>query len=214
LGLRSFIELLDKAGELKHVTREVSTEYEMAGIIDAMGEKPVLFEKVKGSGYHVVAGLVSSKELIAGSLGIEKAELLHRLSDAIEHPLVPEMVSDAACQQVVEAEVDLFKLPTMRYTEKDGGKYIASAVSIVKDPTLGRNMCFHRLMLLGKNKFVARIVEDRGTDTALKKAGGELEIAVCIGNSTAVLLAASTSLPKGADELAMANALKLAKFGA
>jgi 2,5-furandicarboxylate decarboxylase 1 len=96
----------------------------------------------------------------------------------------------------------------MKYTEKDGGKYVASAVAIVRDPELGRNMCFHRLMLLDRRKFVARIVEDRGTDTALKRAGGELDIAMCIGNSAAVLLAASTSLPKGVDELGMANALE------
>jgi anhydromevalonate phosphate decarboxylase len=208
LGLRSFVDRLDRVGELKHVALEVSTEFELAGVIDAMGEKPVIFENVKESAYPVVAGLVSSKELIAGSLGIKKEELLHKLSNAIEHPLAPEMVSEASCQEVVEANVDLFKLPIMRYTEKDGGKYVPSAVSIVKDPDLGRNMCFHRLMLLSKNRFVARIVEDRGTDTALKKAGGELEIAICVGNSTAVLLAAATSLAKGADELAMANVLE------
>jgi UbiD family decarboxylase len=63
-------------------------------------------------------------------------------------------------------------------------------------------------MLIDKNHFVPRIVEDRGTDTALKKAGGELDIAFCIGNSTAVLLAAATSLLKGVDELGMANALE------
>jgi 2,5-furandicarboxylate decarboxylase 1 len=73
---------------------------------------------------------------------------------------------------------------------------------------LGRNMAFHRLMLINKNKFVTRIVEERGTDTALKKSGGELDIAICIGNSTAVLISASTSLPKGVDELGMANALE------
>jgi 2,5-furandicarboxylate decarboxylase 1 len=118
------------------------------------------------------------------------------------------MVTKAECQEVVEKNVDLTKLPIMRYTEKDGGKYIPSAVSIVKDPQLySRNMCFHRLMLLDKNHFAVRIVEDRGTDTALKKAGGELDIAICIGNSTALLLAAATSLPKGVDELGMANAL-------
>ena len=63
-------------------------------------------------------------------------------------------------------------------------------------------------MLLDRNRFAARIVENRGTDTALKKAGGELDIAICIGNSTAVLLAAATSLPMGVDELGMANALE------
>jgi 2,5-furandicarboxylate decarboxylase 1 len=208
LNFRSFLEHLSKSGELTRISKEVSTEYEMAGIIEALGEKPVFFEKVKEADIPVVAGLLSSKELMARALGIKRDELLHKLSTAIENPVPPEVAEKGECQEIVEKTVDLTKLPIMRYTEKDGGKYIASAVAIVKDPELGRNMCFHRLMLLSKNKFVARIVEDRGTDTALKKAGGELDIAMCIGNSTAVLLAAATSLPKGVDELGMANALE------
>jgi UbiD family decarboxylase len=186
----------------------VSTEYEMAGIVEALGEKPVFFEKVKESSIPVAAGLLNSKEIIARALNLKKEHLLHTLSSAIEHPLPPQVVEKGECQEIVEKEVDLTKLPIMRYMEKDGGKYIASAVAIVRDPELGRNMAFHRLMLLNKNRFVARIVEDRGTDTALKKSGGELEIAMCIGNSTAVLLAAATTLPMGVDELGMANALE------
>jgi 2,5-furandicarboxylate decarboxylase 1 len=208
LGFRSFIETLDKKGELVRITKSVSTEFEIAGIIDALGEKPVFFEKIEESSYPVVAGLVSSKDLIATSLGISKDQLLPKLSTAIQQPISVQVVEKGSCQEVVETNVDLTKLPIMHYTEKDGGKYIASAVTIIKDPDLGRNMCFHRLMLKDKNHFVARIVEDRGTDTALKKAGGELDIAICIGNSTAVLLSAATSLPKGIDELGMANALE------
>jgi UbiD family decarboxylase len=213
LDLRSFIESLQKSGELTKITTAVSTEYELAGIINALGEKPVFFENVKESTFPVVAGLVSSKELICRALGITKEQLLPRLSLAIEKPLTPKIVEHAAaCQEIVHtgADVDLTKLPIMHYTEKDGGKYIASAVSIIKDPQTGqRNMCFHRLMLKDKNHFIARIVENRGTDSALKKAAtGELEIAICVGNSTAVLLAAATSLSMGIDELGMANALE------
>jgi len=208
MGFRSFLEQLSHNGELTRIRKEVSTEYEMAGIIDAFGEKPVFFEKAKESSIPVVAGLVSSKELIGRALNINKEQLLHKLSNAIENPSPPDVVATGECQEIVEKDVDLTKLPIMRYTEKDGGKYIASAIAIVKDPELGRNMCFHRLMLLSKNKFAARIVEERGTDTALKKSGGELDVAMCIGNSTAVLLAAATSLPKGTDELGMANALE------
>ncbi len=208
MGFRDFIEQLDKDGDLTHITKPVSTDYELASIIEALGEKPILFENVKESCIPVVAGLVSSKELIARSLGINKEQLLLKLSNAIDHPVAPSLSATGECQQVVETNVDLTKLPIMRYTEKDGGKYIPSAISIVKDPKLGRNMCFHRLMLLDKNHFAVRIVEERGTDTALKNAGGELDIAICIGNSTAVLLAAATSLPKGVDELGMANALE------
>jgi 2,5-furandicarboxylate decarboxylase 1 len=208
LGFRNFLETLEKSGELTCIRKAVSTEYEMAGIIEALGEKPVFFENVKESSIPVVAGLLASKENIARALKSNKEHLLHKLSSAIESPLLPEIVANGECQETVENVVDLTTLPIMRYTEKDGGKYIASAVSIVRDPELGRNMCFHRLMLIGKNRFVARIVEERGTDTALKKAGGELDVAICIGNSTAILLAAATSLPKGVDELGMANALE------
>ena len=208
MGLRSFIDALDKSGELTKIKKSVSTEFEMAGIINANNEKPVYFENVKESSYPVVAGLVSSKDLIARSLGISKIQLLPKMLAAIENPTPLQIVEKGTCQEVVETNVDLTNLPIMHYTEKDGGKYIASAVSIVKDPQLGRNMCFHRLMLKDKNHFVARIVENRGTDSALKKAGGELEIAFCIGNSTSVLLSAATTLPMGIDELGMANALE------
>jgi 2,5-furandicarboxylate decarboxylase 1 len=211
VGLRNFIEELQNKKELTKITKQVSTEYELAGIINALGEKPVFFESVKESKFPVVAGLVSSKDLICRSLGITKEQLLPKLTQAIEHPVPPALVNTAPCQEAVYkgADVDLNKLPIMHYTEKDGGKYIASAVSIVKDPQTGhRNMCFHRLMLKDKNHFIARIVENRGTDSALKKAGGELEIAICLGNSTAVLLAAATTLPNGVDELGMANALE------
>lgn len=211
LGLRDFLELLQKSGELTRIAEQVSTEYELAGVIDALGERPVYFDNVTESAVPVVAGLVSSKELICRALGITREQLLPRLSSAIEGPVAPSLVKDAACQEVVYTgeDVDLAKLPIMRYTDKDGGKYITSAVSIVKDPQTGKqNMCFHRLMFKNRNHFIARIVENRGTDSILKKTGGELDIAICVGNSTAVLLAAATSLPHGVDELGMANALE------
>ena len=95
---------------------------------------------------------------------------------------------------------------------KDGGKYIASAVCMIKDPETGvQNCCFHRLMLIDKNHFAARVVENRGTDMALKKAG-ELEVAICIGNSVPVLLAGATTLPNNVDEMGLANAVEETKL--
>jgi UbiD family decarboxylase len=208
MNFRGFIELLDKEGQLTRIKKEVSTEYEIAGIISAMNEKPVFFEKVKESNIPIVAGLVSSMDLIAKSFGVSKTEVIKKLYEAMNNPVEPEIAKKGGCQEVVEKNVDLTKLPIMRYTEKDGGKYIPSAIAIIKDPELGRNTCFHRLMFLDKKRFAARIVEERGTDTALKKTGGELDIAFCIGNPTSVLLAAATSLAPGVDELGMANALQ------
>jgi UbiD family decarboxylase len=108
---------------------------------------------------------------------------------------------------VVETDVNLDRIPVLSHLRGDGGPYITSGVAIIKDPDCGRNMSFHRLMQIGPDRFAARIVEGRGTSTALGKVSGDLEIAICIGVSPAVLLAAAMSPPKGVDELAIANAL-------
>jgi UbiD family decarboxylase len=208
VNFRNFLKKIDESGRLTRIRKEVSIEYDMAGAIDALGEKPVMFEKVKETGTPVVAGLLSSKDLISEALGIERTELLRKLAFALENPVPPDMAREGDCQEIVQKDIDLTKLPIMRYTEKDGGRYVTSAIAIVRDPeSRARNVCFHRLMILDRNHFVARIVENRGTDTALKKAGGEIDVAFCIGNSTATLLAASTTLPMGVDEFGMANAL-------
>ena len=138
MGFRSFLEKLDAEGELTRIRKEVSTEYELAGIINALQEKPILFEKVKESIIPVVAGLISSKKLVAKALNIKSEQLLHKLSNAIENPFPsPNIVKNGECQEVVEKNVDLTTLPIMRYTEKDGGKYVASAIAIIRDPELG-----------------------------------------------------------------------------
>ena len=208
MSFRSFIGQLDKEGMLTKIKKEVTNEYEMAGIMAAMNEKPVFFEKVKESDIPVAGGLVSSIDLIAKAFNVKKTEVIQKLYEAMSNPIKPKVVDKGECQEVVEKNVNLTKLPIMRYTEKDGGKYIPSAIAIIKDPELGRNTCLHRLMLIDKNHFVPRLVENRGTYNALQKTGGELDIAFCIGNPTSVLLAAATSLAPGVDELGMANALQ------
>ena len=76
LGFRDFIDTLSKNGELTHITKPVSTEYEIASIIEALGEKPVYFDNVKEASFPVVGGLISSKDLIARAIGSTKERLL------------------------------------------------------------------------------------------------------------------------------------------
>ena len=211
MGLRDFIEKLETENRLLRVKKEVSTEFEIANLLATLDGRVVLFERVKNSEFPVVGNLVSSRDLVASALGTKKEQLLERLTYAINNLKDPEITDKGHCQEV-EEDADLTRLPILKYMPRDGGKYIASAVCVIKDPETGiRNSCFHRLILLDKNHLAARIVENRGTDTALKKTG-ELDIAICIGNSVPVLLAGATSLPNGVDELGMANALEETKL--
>ena len=70
-----------------------------------------------------------------------------------------------------------------------------------------RDRCYHRLLRLDGKRFAARIVENRGTYNAMQKTPGDLPVAICIGVSLGVHLAASMSPPPGVDELAVAQAL-------
>lgn len=208
MSLRSFIAKAQGAGRLVTIAKEIDPYLEMACVINAHEGQPVLFTKVKDSPYQVVSGLCSAREYFALDLGIDQSKLLFALARALRNPIAPQMVASAPCQEVVEEEVDLNTLPILTHLPDDGGPYVTAGVVIVKDPDHGRNVCFHRLMRIGPRQFAARVVEGRGTDMALKKTSGELEVAVCLGNSIPVLLAAAMSPPQGVDELSIANALR------
>jgi len=208
MSLRDFLQLAKASEKLVTVEEEADRHLEIAAMAARLDGRPLLFKNVHGYDIPVVIGVCGDRELMARSLGVERVALLSTLTRALEHPEPPPLVTDAPCQQVVERDVDLNRIPILTHLPGDGGPYVTSGVAIVKDRDFGRNMSFHRLMQIGPNRFAARIVEGRGTATALSKTSGSLEIAICIGVSPAVLLAAAMSPPQGVDELSIANALR------
>ncbi|MEM0492823.1 MAG: UbiD family decarboxylase [Candidatus Thermoplasmatota archaeon] len=207
MNLREFLRYLEDEGKLIRIKKEVSTEYEIANVLYSLNEQPTIFERVKGYEYPVFGGITSSRDLIAESLGTTKEKLLFKLVDALRHPKKPEIVDKAPCQEVVIKKPDLDKIPLLFHLPGDGGRYATATVSTIKDPDTGRNVAFHRLMQIGKNKFTARLIKGRQTRTTYDKTKGDLEMAVCIGNSVATMVAASLGPPSGVDEFSIGNAL-------
>ena len=152
--LRPFLKKLEEQGSLFRISKEVSPEYEMANIIYSLGEKPVIFENVKGYDFPVFAGITSNRNIIAQGLGTTKEELLLKLVDAVRHPTVPEIIDSAPCQENIIKNPDLDKLPLLYHLDGDGGHYISASVCTIKDPDDGRNVSYHRLMKIGKNKYL------------------------------------------------------------
>jgi UbiD family decarboxylase len=207
MNLRNFISDLEKDGQLVRITKEVSTEYELANVLNSLGERPTIFENVKGFDFPVFGGITSSREVIAKALGTTKEGLLAKTVGALRNPVQPPMVENAPCQEVINKNPDLDKIPFLTHLPGDGGRYASATVAIIKDPDTGRNACYHRLMQVGKDRCTARLIPKRQTRTTYDKVPGELEMAVCIGNSVAVMVAASLGPDPGVDELAIANAL-------
>ncbi len=208
MSVRQFLAKAEQAGHLIKVSREVDPYLEMARVINALDGRPVLFENVTGSDYRVVSGMCSRREYFGLGLGVPQAQLLFVLAEAYANPVTPQVVATAPCQEVVAHDVDLDRIPILTHMKADGGPYVTAGVAIIKDPDLGRNMCYHRLMQLDGRRFTARLVEGRGTHTAIGKVAGDLEVAICLGVSVNVLLTAAMAPPKGVDELRIANALR------
>jgi len=207
MNLRSFLAKLEKEDKLVRIKKQVSVKYEIADVIYSLDEKPVIFENVQGYDFPVFAGITSNRDIIAEGLGTTKDKLLFKLVDALRNPKKPEIVDKAPCQEVIIKDPDLSKLPILYHLKGDGGRYGSATVATIKDPDTGRNVSYHRLMEIGKNKFTARLIKKRQTRTTYDRTEGDIEMAVCIGNSVAVMVAASLGPPPGVDEFSIANAL-------
>jgi UbiD family decarboxylase len=208
MSLRSVIESARLSGDLVTIGRTVDLNYELANVAHALEGSLALFESIEGyPGWRVLSGQCADRRFLSMGLGISPENLMHHLAKAIENATPPEMVEKGLCQEVVIRDVDLNALPIPLHLAQDAGHYIASDVVIVKDPEFGRNMCYHRLLRLDARHFAARIIENRGTHAAMQKVKGDLPVAICIGVSQAVHLAASMSPPPGVDELSVAQAL-------
>lgn len=207
MGLREHLNKLDKTGSLLKITKPVSKRLEAGGVLKAIEPKPVLFENVKDSDYRIMGNLFCSKESVADYLGITTGDIIPTLNKAIEDRSTPEVIQDAPCQEVVETDVDLDKVPILFHNERDGGPYISSAVVVVGHPKYGQNLDFHRAMQIKKDLMSTRVVAKRNFHAFLEDLG-EVNVAFCIGNTPNILVAAATSVDIGINELEIANALE------
>jgi len=208
--MREFLAELDRAKGLTHVNREVSTRYEVAAVSCRLDGKPLLFEKIsEAEGYRIATGVCGTRTMLARSIGLDAGKLLPRILDSIENPKPFEAVSRAPCQEVVEDDVDLRKLPILIHCEKDGGPYATAGIAVAHDREYGYNASYHRLMLLGQDRVAARILP-RHLDEFIRR--GNRKVGITIGNHPAFLFASAVSCEIGKSELAIANALKGMSF--
>ena len=70
MGFRDFIEALRVSGRLTSVMKTVSKDLEAAAVLNALDERPVLFEAIGESAFKVVGNLFGTKQQFADYFGI------------------------------------------------------------------------------------------------------------------------------------------------
>jgi 4-hydroxy-3-polyprenylbenzoate decarboxylase len=174
-NLAEFLADLEKEGDLKRISQQVSPRLQITEIADRVMRRqgPALFfERVEGSEIPLVINLFGSAGRMAKALGCRDLEeiaqriralldlriprglwgkisaVLPRLKELSSFP--SKVVRSAPCQEVVlEGEkADLRRLPVLTCWPQDGGPFITLPLVITKDPDTGtRNVGMYRMQV-------------------------------------------------------------------
>ncbi len=198
----------------------------------------LLFENVKGSPYPILInafgserrmGLALGEDDIAGAAarvreliamleklpGASWGERLKMIPEYLPKvaPLafiMPKIVRNGACQEVVETAPDLTKLPVLQCWPGDAGRFITLPQVFTRNPETGmRNVGMYRLQVFdGKTTGMHWHVHHDGANNyrVTKESGkSRIEVAVALGGDPAVTYAATAPLPRDLDELLLAG---------
>ena len=213
--MRDYVSRLSERGEMRIIEREVDPRFELAAVTQASQSEsalPLLFRKVRGSGFPVVTNLYGSRERLCELIGAEDMNFCRRWSEVADGAAAPA----GAGPRPDPASGDLHRgklsdLPLITYFERDAGPYFTSAIYLAREPGSGTpNLSFHRSMYVSDDELRVRLGSSH--DLAGYKARADardepLEAALLIGPPPEVFLAAAASLAYKEDELAAAARL-------
>jgi len=207
---RKCIEKEKRKNNLKSISESTLPYLKVSGKLIELEPSPVLFENVDGM--KVAGNIFCSRNRFAEHLNLMTSNFLSDLSHKLASSTTKISFIADTYGEDEQTEINLSQLPILFHYHGDGGYYITSGVWIVNDPEYGRNLSYHRLMILNNHRGSVRVVENRGMDQALEHSKGKAEVAICIGVSPSVLLAASLSPHKDIDEIALAARLEPIKL--
>ncbi|MFF3573203.1 non-oxidative hydroxyarylic acid decarboxylases subunit C [Nocardia jiangxiensis] len=228
--LRSFLETLDKEGQLQRITEQVMPEPDIAAAANAVprlgDQAPALyFDNVYGfERARIAMNVHGSWANHALALGLPKGtgtkeqveEFIRRWAN---FPVKPEYRDNPPwAENTVDGEdINIFDiLPLIRLNDGDGGFYLDKAAVVSKDPddptsTDKQNVGVYRIEVKGKRKLALQPVPMHDIAQHLRKAeekGEDLPIAITLGNDPVISIVAATPMEYDQNEYELAGALR------
>ena len=190
--LRDFIGQLERMGELKRVSAEVSPRLEMTEICDRVlrqGGPALLFERPAGHSIPVLGNLFGTVRRVCLAMGVENPRALRELGQLLatlrepeppkglrdawdKLPLMkrvmdmqPRVLSSAPCQETIleGKDVDLARLPVQTCWPEDAGPLITWGLTVTRGPHKQRqNLGIYRQQVIGPNRVIMRWLAHRG----------------------------------------------------
>ena len=177
--------------------------------------KASLFSNLKGhDGWQATSQILADRKKWAIGLGVSEDSILDEISERLKQTIkTVDVDSDAAPVQEVVLEgddVNILDVPSMMTSEKDGGRYFASGMAIVKDPETGiRNMSVHRQMILNEREtgFIMVPRQAKRIYDMYAAQGKGMPVAMVYGAHPAIFYGSGFTTTYGKDELEVAGSL-------
>lgn len=237
-NLQEFIQKLEAAGELKRIKTYVNPDLEITEIVDRVSKSngPALFFENTGTDFPILINSMGSYKRMCMALGVENMDDITKEIEDLFKDLtgpkngimdklkmlpklgkigswMPKVKSGKGeCQQVIDTNPDLSKIPVMKCWPADGGKFITLPVIHTQDPTTGiRNVGMYRMQIFEKNltalhwhkhKVSARHFNE------YKKLRKKMPVAVALGGDPVYTYCATAPLPDGVDEYMLAGFIR------
>ncbi len=242
-SLNEFINVLETHNELIRIKQPVNPELEITEITDRISKsnthnKALLFENT-GKNFPVITNMFGSYKRICLALGVnnlndigkdlksifteisepkktffDKLKLLPRLKEISSW--MPKVINGKGkCQEIIDLNPDINKIPVLKCWPEDGGKFITLPMVITKDPVTNiRNIGMYRMQIFDKNltgmhwhlhKTGARHYNE------YKKLGKKMPVSVAIGGNPVNTYAATAPLPDNIDEFMLSGFLQKQK---
>ncbi len=189
LYMRTFLEQMRDQGLVIDIHDPVSSRFD-APSRAFRTDRLLFFHNLDGR--KAVMNLVASRKALALALGVSEQELVPRLASC----RYDGTIIDGGPLQLQSVDLDL--IPIMEHYPGEAGRYINSGVVFSRYGGV-ENASVHRMLKIGKNKLVARLVEGRHTHTLHTRArahGDRLPVAIAIGMHPLVLFASCSRVPE------------------
>ncbi len=231
-GLRSFLDQLEREGDLVRVDVPVDPYLEVAEIhrrVIAASGPALFFENVKDSRFPIVTNLFGTRKRVELAFGKRPGKLVKHLVSLVESGRPPTL-SDLWLNRSLagellkmrtrkvrsgpvcagsQDEVRLSELPALTCWPEDGGPFITLPLVYTEHPDRhGHNLGMYRLQVHDE--------KTTGMHWQVGKGGGfhyaaaearrqHLPVSVFLGGPPALILAAIAPLPENAPELVLAS---------
>jgi 4-hydroxy-3-polyprenylbenzoate decarboxylase len=190
--LREFMAHLEKIGELKRISHEVSPELEMTTFCTQVLKNAgpaILFENPRGYSIPVLGNLFGTVNRVALAMGKQNVRELRQLGQFLAdlkepqapkglkeawsklpllkqlYNMLPKVINKAPVQEIIIAkqDVDLGQLPIWRCHPQDVAPLITWGLVVTRGPHKKRqNLGIYRQQVIAKNKVIMRWLHHRG----------------------------------------------------